>query len=106
MLDERGAEFLEGLVEIVALAEAIAATRARSASTGFKPAASTAAVSIADLKKSPTFCSTDPGFCVRAAAASRMPLSASWLYCSSSLKLPQRALSGGTGFIFCQAPKA
>src|SRR6267378_3967624 len=101
---------LKGILEAAAARTAKPGSVEQKVGDFFKSAMDTAAVdaavSIADLKKSPTFCSTEPGFAVRAAAASRMPLSASWLYCSSSLKLLQRALSGGTGFIFCQAPKA
>ncbi len=73
---------------------------------GLVPAASMVAVSIAERKKSPTFCSTEPGSCDLAAAASRMAFRPAWLYWSSSPNAAQRDLSAGIGLSFDQLPQA
>jgi hypothetical protein len=87
-------------------ADPMAATCARSVATGWMPAALMVAVSMAEAKKSPTFCSTEPGSWDLAAAVSRMARSAAWLYWSSWPKAPQRDLSAGSGLSCDHLPQA
>ncbi len=73
---------------------------------GLRPSALIAAVSVAEAKKSPTFCCTVPEAPGWAAASSTRARTCAQVRSASSLKPPQRDLSAGISFFAYQPPAA
>src|SRR4051812_37126289 len=80
--------------------------RLRSGSIGLKASFSSRLVSIADRKKSRTFCSLELEAALLVQVESRISWIKYQLRSCSSVKEAQRDLSGGTGLFLIQVPSA